>query len=124
MRSTALTALFFALFALFSTVAYAAPASPQGAISKRQCGGYDCRFESNSTSSSGSTGDTAPVIYEVITNLLGLSSNTHGAPQPTAVTASEASSAPTTQPTGMPKSLPTIRRFTEGALFFPTPLGF
>ncbi|KAI0000934.1 hypothetical protein BJV77DRAFT_971689, partial [Russula vinacea] len=88
MRSTALTSLGLALFALFSAVAYAAPAAPQGAITKRQdgqCGG--CRFESNSTSSPGSTNDAAPVIYEVVDDLLGLLSNT---PQPTA---------PTTQPT-------------------------
>ncbi|KAI0000928.1 hypothetical protein BJV77DRAFT_971656 [Russula vinacea] len=110
MRSTAFTALIFALFALFSTVVYAAPAAPQGAISKRQCSMPDCRFETNSTSSPGSTNDAAPVIYDVITNLLGILSNTPGAPQPTGVTASEASSAPTTQP-------------TEGAILFSTPLG-
>ncbi|KAF8483315.1 hypothetical protein DFH94DRAFT_843022 [Russula ochroleuca] len=96
MRSTAFTALFFALFALFSTVAHAAPAAPQGAISKRQCSMGECKFESNSTSS---TNDAAPVIYDVITNLLGLLSNSPGDPQPVAVTTSE-SSAPTTQPTG------------------------
>ena len=64
MRSTAFTALSFALFALFSggffsevhidnlfnfffaAVVYAAPAAPQGAISKRQgCSGSSCRFE-------------------------------------------------------------------------------
>ena len=62
MRSTALNTLFFALFALFSSVlffevhtdtfsdlftavAYAAPAAPQGAISKRQCDMYECRYE-------------------------------------------------------------------------------
>ncbi|KAH9972927.1 hypothetical protein BJV77DRAFT_1039797 [Russula vinacea] len=108
MRSTNLTALFFALFALFSTIAYAAPAAPQGAISKR-CPMFECRFETPTTSTSGSTNDAAPVVYNVITNLLGLLSNTPGVPQPTAVTASELSSAPTTQPTGTPQSLPTIR---------------
>ncbi|KAI0000922.1 hypothetical protein BJV77DRAFT_971611 [Russula vinacea] len=109
MRSTALTtALFFAFFSLFSTIAYAAPAAPQGAISKRGCDGYECRFESNSTSGPGSTNDAAPVIYDVITNLLGLLGNTPGAPQPTAATASDVSSAPTTQPTGAFQSLPAI----------------
>jgi hypothetical protein len=63
MRSTALTALFFALFALFSSglhfqkyasttvltifflaaVAYAAPVVPEGVISKRQCTMSSCR---------------------------------------------------------------------------------
>ncbi|KAF8480530.1 hypothetical protein DFH94DRAFT_481359 [Russula ochroleuca] len=97
MRSTALTALFFALFALFSTVAYATPVAPQGVISKRQfctSAGGGCRFESNTTS----TNDTASVIYDVITNLLGLLGNKPGAPQP-AVTVSESSSFPMTQPT-------------------------
>ncbi|KAI0000925.1 hypothetical protein BJV77DRAFT_1063502 [Russula vinacea] len=107
MRSTAFTAFFFVLFALFSTVAYAAPAAPQGEISKRGCYNGLCRFETNSTSSPGSTNDAAPVIYDIITNLLGLLSNTPGASQPTAVTASGSSSAPTTQPTGTPQSLPT-----------------
>ncbi|KAH9992901.1 hypothetical protein BJV77DRAFT_408592 [Russula vinacea] len=93
MRSTALTALFFALLALLSAVAHAAPASPQGAISKRACLVFECRIETNSTSSPGSTNDAAPVIYNVITNLLGLLRNTPGAPQPTAATASESSSA-------------------------------
>ncbi|KAI0000932.1 hypothetical protein BJV77DRAFT_971679 [Russula vinacea] len=90
MRSIALTSLFLALFALFSTIAYAAPAA-QGAITKRQgnCSMGECRIESNSTSSPGSTNDAAPVIYDVVDNLLGLLSNT---PQPTA---------PTTQPTGV-----------------------
>jgi hypothetical protein len=66
MRSTALAGLFFALFALFfsgllcrstvytdnlsdlflAAVANAAPAV-EGAISKRQCLGYWCRFEVN-----------------------------------------------------------------------------
>ncbi|KAI0000930.1 hypothetical protein BJV77DRAFT_1146970 [Russula vinacea] len=104
MRSTALTAVFFALFALFSAVAHAAPAAPQGAVSKRQsqCVAVECRIETNSTSSPGSTtGDAAPVIYNAITNLLGLLSNTPGAPQPTAATASESSSALMTQPTGV-----------------------
>ncbi|KAF8483769.1 hypothetical protein DFH94DRAFT_324318 [Russula ochroleuca] len=103
MRSTALTVLFFVLFVLFSTIAYAVPVAPQGAISKRQgqCNSMECRFESNTTSSPGSTNDAAPVIYDVITNLLGLLSNTPDAPQPVAVTASESSSAPTTQPTGV-----------------------
>ncbi|KAF8472334.1 hypothetical protein DFH94DRAFT_766228 [Russula ochroleuca] len=100
MRSTALTALFFALFALFSTVAYAAPVAPQGVISKR-CSMFECRFESNTTSSPGSTNDAAPVIYDVITNLLGLLSNTPGAPQQTAVTASDSSSVLTAEPTGV-----------------------
>ncbi|KAF8483770.1 hypothetical protein DFH94DRAFT_724064, partial [Russula ochroleuca] len=71
MRSTALTALFFALFSLLSS----------------------------GTSSPGSTNDAAPVIYDIIADLFGLLSNTPGAPQPTAVTASESSSAPITQPT-------------------------
>ncbi|KAI0000919.1 hypothetical protein BJV77DRAFT_1095993 [Russula vinacea] len=106
MRSTALNTLFFALFALssvgyfsevhtdklsdfFAAVAYAAPADPQGAISKRQgCMGPLCRFAAPTTSSSDSNNDAAPVIYDVITKLLGLLSNTPGAPQPTAVTAS------------------------------------
>ncbi|KAI0000929.1 hypothetical protein BJV77DRAFT_1146971 [Russula vinacea] len=101
MRSTALNTLFFALFALFSTVAYAAPAAPQGAISKRQCDMYECRYESNSTSSPGSTSDAATVIHDVITNLLDLLSDTPGAPQLT-VTASESSSTPTAQPTELP----------------------
>ncbi|KAI0000920.1 hypothetical protein BJV77DRAFT_958622 [Russula vinacea] len=81
---------------LFAAVVYAAPAAPQGAISL-------------STSSSGLANDAAPVIHDVITNLLGLLNNTPGAPQPTAATASESSSAPTTQPTGTPQSPPTIR---------------
>ncbi|KAH9996497.1 hypothetical protein BJV77DRAFT_150425 [Russula vinacea] len=99
MRSTA---LFFALFALFSAVAYAAPAAPQRAMSKRQqCQMYNCKFETPTTSSSDSTNDSAPVIYNVTTNLLDLLSNTPGTPQPTAVTASESSSEPTTQPTGI-----------------------
>ncbi|KAI0000924.1 hypothetical protein BJV77DRAFT_971634, partial [Russula vinacea] len=62
------------------------------------------------TSSSGSTDDAAPVIYDAITNLLGLLSDTP-APQPMTVTAPglESSSAPTTQPTGTPQFLPIIR---------------
>ncbi|KAF8472331.1 hypothetical protein DFH94DRAFT_684557 [Russula ochroleuca] len=79
MRSTVLTALLFALFALFYTVAYAAPVSPQGVISLSPT--------------------PHRVQYDVITNLLGLLSNSPGAPQQTAVTASESSSAPITQPT-------------------------
>ncbi|KAI0000931.1 hypothetical protein BJV77DRAFT_958631 [Russula vinacea] len=100
MRSTALSSLFFASFSLFSTVAYAAPAAPQGAISKRQCEMSGCRFETPTTSSSGSTNDTAPVVYDVIINLLGLLSNTPDDPQLVTVTASESSSAVTTQPAG------------------------
>ncbi|KAF8466502.1 hypothetical protein DFH94DRAFT_345248 [Russula ochroleuca] len=97
MRSTALTAFFFALFALFSAVAYSSPVAPQGVMSKRQvCYNGNCRFEFNTTSSSGSTDDAASVIYDVITNLLGLLGNTPGAPQPAV-----SSSSPTTQPTGV-----------------------
>ena len=53
------------------------------------------------------------MIYDVITNLLGLLSNTPGAPQQTAVTTSESSSAPTTQPTGTLQSLLTVRWFLQ-----------
>ncbi|KAI0000918.1 hypothetical protein BJV77DRAFT_971585, partial [Russula vinacea] len=66
MRSTALTAFFFALFLYFPVaVAYAAPAAPQGATSKRQCGMPECRIVVNYITP-GPTSDAAPVTSQLV----------------------------------------------------------
>jgi hypothetical protein len=99
MRSSTLTALFFALFAILSTVAYAAPVTPQGAVNKRQCMPSECKDAFPAPSSSGPTVDPAAIL-DMITSLLGLLSPAAAQP-PAEAFALTSTSIPTTQPTGI-----------------------
>ncbi|KAF8483758.1 hypothetical protein DFH94DRAFT_851640 [Russula ochroleuca] len=99
MRSTTLTALFFALFAILSTVAYAVPVAPQGAINKRQCMPSECKDAVPAPPSSGSSVGPAAIL-DMITSLISLLSPAAAQP-PAEAFASTSTSVPTTQPTGV-----------------------